>query len=376
MNIILFDTESTRKQLKPFTLTRPVSELRLGLLSITEKWQAHFPTDQLSILSSLYLMEKHHYQHEEDNIFINGAVIPTKELIIEINGLQPNQGLTHSKTVLAFRSSSFMSMYEVKSTETPASINIIKRAWNLIQWNSEEITNDISLLGLTPSSINDKYTAVYGEDVYLGKNTNIRNASINTTKGPVYIGDNVEINEGAVIHGPVAIAKDSVISIGAKIRNNVSIGENCVIGGEVKDSILFNNTNKAHEGYMGNSVIGEWCNFGAGTNISNLKNNLSKVRVYDYQKHEYINSGEQKLGLLMGDYSMTAIGTNFMTGSTVGVSSNIIHKPEKYTASFSWSRTEKYNLSKVITKAIEFSRLKGKALSDAEILILEYICTT
>lgn len=376
MNIILFDTESARKQLKPFTLTRPVSELRLGLLSITDKWKTHFHDSKLSILSSLYLMEKHNFEQEEDNIFINGAMLPNEQIISEIRSLKPDEGLVHLGTVLAFRSASFMSMYEVKTTETNTPVHLIKRAWDLLRWNAQEIIEDILLLGLNRSIITDKHTAVYGEDVYLGENTNIRNASINTTKGPVYIGDNVEINEGAVIHGPVSIAKDSIISIGAKIRNNVSIGENCVVGGELKDSIIFNNSNKSHDGYMGNSVIGEWCNFGAGTNVSNLKNNLSSVRVWDYQKHEFIDSGEQKLGLFMGDYSMTAIGTNFMTGSTVGVSANVIGQPEKYIASFTWSKTQKYNLSKVLKKSNEFARLKGRKLTDAEILILEYICTS
>ena len=376
MNIILFDTESARKQLKPFTFTRPVCEMRLGLLSITEKWKAHFPDAQLSILSSLYLMEKHHFQQEDDNIFINGSLLPNEEIINEIKVLKTDEGLTHVDTVLAFRSVSFMSMYEVRSKEIDTPLRIIKRAWDLIRWNEEEIKNDIDLLKLTPSKVKDPHTVVYGEALYLGDNTNIRNASINTTKGPVVIGDNVEINEGAVIHGPVAIAKDSIISISAKIRNNVSIGENCVVGGEVKDSVIFNNSNKSHEGYLGNSVIGEWCNFGAGTNVSNLKNNLSTVRIWDYQKHEYIDSGEQKLGLLMGDYSMCAIGTNFMTGSTVGVSANVIEHPDKYIASFTWSKTEKYQLSRVLKKSNEFARLKGKTLSDAEILILEYICTS
>ncbi len=376
MNIILFDTESNRKQLKPFTLTRPVCELRLGLLSITDKWRAHFEGNQLSILSSLYLMEKHHFQQEDDNVFVNGALLPNKEVIAEINNLKSNEGLTYKGAVFAFRSGSFMSMYEVKSEETTAEIQLVKRAWDLIEWNGQEIINDISLLKLIPTKVNDPHTVVYGEDLYVGQNTTIRNASINTTKGPVYIGDNVEINEGAVIHGPVAIGKDSVVAINAKIRNNVSIGENCVVGGEVKDSIIFNNTNKAHEGYMGNSVIGEWCNFGAGTNISNLKTNLSMVRVWDYEKHEFISSGKQKLGLLMADYSMCAIGTNFMTGSTVGVSANVIEHPEKYIPSFTWSRTEIYQLSKVLKKVNEFARLKGKQLSDAELLILEYICTS
>jgi len=376
MNIILFDTESARKQLKPFTLTRPVSEMRLGLLSITDKWRTHFPDYQLSILSSLYLMEKHPLEQEDDNIFINGTMIPNQQIINEIKKLKPNEGLTHANIVLAFRSASFMNMYEVKATETETPVKLVRRAWDLVKWNAEEIINDISLLRLIPSSIKDRHTVVYGQEIYLGANTNIRNASINTTKGPVYIGDNVEINEGVVIHGPVAIAKDSIISIGAKIRNNVSIGENCVIGGEIKDSIIFNNTNKSHDGYMGNSIIGEWCNFGAGTNISNLKNNLSTIRMWDYQKLEFIDSGEQKLGLLMGDYSMTAIGTNFMTGSTVGVSSNIIEHPEKYTPSFTWSRSEKYHLSKALKKSTGFAKLKGKKLTDAEILILEYISTS
>ena len=376
MNIILFDTETARKQLKPFTLTRPVSELRLGLLSITDKWRSHFPDHQLSILSSLYLMEKHHFQQEEDNYFINGAMLPNFDIIEEIKTLQPNEGLSHLGTVLAFRSSSFMSMYEVKTKEIEQQHHVIKRAWDLIRWNEQEIINDILLLKLQKSTLDDPHSAVYGDQLFLGKDTNIRNTSINTTKGPVFIDDNVEINEGSVIHGPVCIGKDSIISIGAKIRNNVSIGENCVIGGEIKDSIVFNNTNKSHEGYMGNSVIGEWCNFGAGTNISNLKNNLSTVRIWDWEKHEFIDSGEQKLGLLMGDYSMTAVGTNFMTGSTVGVSSSIVEIPEKYIPSFTWAKNEKYHLSKVLKKSNEFARLKGKKLSDAEILILEYICTS
>lgn len=375
MNIILFDTETSRKRLKPFTLTRPVSELRTGVLTITEKWRRNLPNHTVSVLSSIYIMEKYELIQEEDNLFINGALLPNTEVLEEILRLNIGEGLVNGDNVIAFRSSTFMSMYEVKTSEINSEFDLVERAWDLISFNTEQIEKDIKLLNLSQSAYSENNTVTYGDRLYVGQDCEIRNAVLNTSKGPIIIEDNVEINEFAVIHGPAVIKKGSIISIGAKIRNNVSIGEDCVVGGEVKDSIVFNNSNKSHEGYLGNSVIGEWCNFGAGTNVSNLKNTLSNVKAWDFEKHEFFDSGQQKLGLIMGDFSMTAIGTNFMTGSTVGVSANIVQQPEKYTPSFSWSAEEKYNFDKVVRKSQEFARLKGKTLSDAEILILEYICT-
>ena len=375
MNIILFDSEDLRKQLKPFTLTRPISELRTGVLTITEKWRCFFPDSSVSVQSSIYIMEKYQLVHDNDNVFINGSILPNNQLVDEISSVKMGEGLIQNGEIVAFRSSSFMSMYEVKIKATKAEFKKIDRAWDLVKYNAQEIVNDIKLLGLKSTSYTDNNTSTYGSEIYIGKNCVIRNAVLNASKGAIVIEDDVEVSEFAVIHGPVVIKKRSVISIGAKIRNNVSIGENCVVGGEVKDSVIFNNSNKAHEGYLGNSVVGEWCNFGAGTNVSNLKNTLSNVRVWDFSRHEFIDSGQQKLGLIMGDYSMTAVGTNFMTGSTVGVSANIVEVPKKYTPSFTWSSQEKYNFDKVVKKSQEFARLKGGELSDAEILILEYICT-
>ena len=375
MNIILFDSEDLRKQLKPFTLTRPISELRTGVLTITEKWKCFFPDSSVSVQSSIYIMEKYQLVHDDDNVFINGAILPNAQLVDEISTIDQREGLVQDGEIIAFRSSSFMSMYEVKTKVIKSPFVRVNRPWDLVKHNSQEIIHDVKLLGLKSTGYTANNTNVYGNEIYVGQNCVIRNAVLNASMGPIVIEDNVQVNEFAVIHGPVVIKKGSVISIGARIRNNVSIGENCVVGGEVKDSIILNNSNKAHEGYLGNSVVGEWCNFGAGTNVSNLKNTLSSVRVWDFARHEFIDSGQQKLGLIMGDYSMTAVGTNFMTGSTVGVSANIVEAPKKYTPSFTWSSQEKYNFDKVVKKSQEFARLKGRELSDAEILILEYICT-
>ena len=375
MNIILFDTEVSRKKLKPFTLTRPVGELRSGVLTIREKWEKYLPEHKVSILSSLYIMEKYEFILEEDNLFIDATLLPNKLFLDEILRLGLSQGLVSVDRVVAFRSHSFMSMYEVKTTNVTSEYDSIDRPWDLISYNAKQLELDISVLKLEKRKYEGDSVTCYGDRIYVAENCKIRNAVLNAEKGPIVIEQGVEINEFSVIHGPVVIKKDTVVSIGSKIRNNVSVGINCVVGGEVKDSIIFDNSNKAHEGYLGNSVIGEWCNFGAGTNVSNLKNTLSSVRIWDFTKHEFVDSMQQKLGLVMGDYSMTAIGTNFMTGSTVGVSANIVQKPEKYTPSFSWSSDEKYHFDKVVKKSQEFARLKGKVLSDADILILEYICT-
>jgi len=345
MNLILFDDPVVRMRLLPLTYTRPVSEMRVGILKIREKWEG-VSTLSTSILTEPYLTTKFPLIREEKNILVNGAVCPDPPMWESIKTLGQGEGLFWYEVLVAANIGddefSYPFSYEnLKKKEYKGEVTYIDRTWHIFLENGDEIRKDYELItkGRKTQAIDDPHSIIYNpENIFLEEGVKIRAAILNAENGPIYIGKNVEIQEGAIIQGPAAFAENSGVTMGAKIRDNTTVGPFSKVGGEVKNSVIFGFSNKQHEGFLGNSVVGEWCNIGADANISNLKNNYASVRVWDYETEKFIDSGLQFNGTILGDHSKMGINTMMNTGTIVGVGSNIYGSgfPRNFIPSFSW----------------------------------------
>lgn len=364
MNVVLFDGPE-RFDLLPLTLTRPVGAIRIGAITIGEKWAAELKAN-VSYMSEAYLGEKFPLHLEKDNVVLNASVLPDKSLVEAIAKLGMGERLISNKTVLASRLSdeeiSSGNWADLTDISFDGEISQLKYPWDVFAMNRDEIKKDIVRLGLKKdTSILDKceHNRLIGDDLYLGEGVEANAATINTSTGPVYIGNNVKILEGALIRGPFVACEGAVIKMGAKIYGDTTIGPNCKVGGEVQNVVFQANSNKGHDGYLGNSVIGEWCNLGADTNSSNLKNNYGEVKAYNFPKNDLIPTGKQFCGVIMGDHSKTGINTMLNTGTVVGMCANIFGGgfPPKYIPSYSWggfANADVYDIQKAkeVAKAV------------------------
>ncbi|MFQ3213346.1 MAG: UDP-N-acetylglucosamine diphosphorylase/glucosamine-1-phosphate N-acetyltransferase [Marivirga sp.] len=343
MNYLLIEQADFQQQLKPFTFTRPIAEIRVGIMTIKEKW-AHLLKEELSYITSAYLSEKYPKKVAEHNMLINSAVCPTEELVASI---QMGAALKKDGILISFSATAeeidFFSPSEklAQAAEYDGDLTIISEKWHIFQHNAAEIKSDFLLLtkGRISEKIEDTATIVYGkENIFIEKGASIRAAIINAENGPVYIGKNAQVHEGAIIKGPFALCEGSHVNMGAKIKGDSTIGPFSKVGGEVSNTVFFGYSNKGHDGFIGNSVIGEWCNLGADTNTSNLKNNYANVKVWDYKEEQFNDTGLQFCGLMMGDHSKCGINTMFNTGTVVGVSANIFGGgfPRNFIPSFAW----------------------------------------
>ena len=341
MNYILFDGPF-RQALLPFTYTRPVAELRVGGLTIKQKWERSLK-DTVLVHTQDYLTRLFPLDKAQDNIWINAGVLPSKVLIEVLKALEIDQALYHGDVLVAYRSANYKEDSQDQLTSIMFSggdLNFIQNTWDIFAHNPREIANDISLLkNDAPSeALPDSVQAIAPEHIYVAKGAQMTFCTMNASEGPIYIGKNVTIMEGAMLRGPLFIAEGAVVKMGAKLYGGTTIGTYCKVGGEISNSMLMGYSNKGHDGYLGNSVIGFWCNLGANTNTSNLKNNYDPVRLWDYKTGLFAQTGLEFCGLMMGDHSKSAIGTMFNTGSVVGVSANIFGSgfPRNFIPSFSW----------------------------------------
>ncbi|MBW3470408.1 GlmU family protein [Arthrospiribacter ruber] len=343
-NIILFDDPTIRGSLLPFTFTRPVAEIRVGILKISEKWEKSTGR-HVSFSTQGYLSEKFPCSFEK-SFWVNGALCPNETVLNEILSLKEGEVLAQNNTVLAYISNGENAFNPEKvkqllKVESKAQSTLILKSWNIFEYNGSEIKNDYLLLtdGRTSIGIQDPHTVIYGEgNIFVEEGARVKAAVLNAENGPIYIGKNTEIQEGALIKGPFALCEGSTVNMGAKLRGDTTVGPYSKVGGEISNSVIFGYSNKGHEGFMGNSVIGEWCNLGADTNTSNLKNNYAAVKLWDYTKGGFANTGLQFCGLMMGDHAKCGINTMFNTGTVVGVGANVFGDgyPRNFIPSFSW----------------------------------------
>jgi len=385
MNIILFDAEQ-REHLLPITYTRPVASIRVGILTIKEKWEKFLNT-KASFLTIDYLQEKFPIQIEKNNILINGGLFPDSFIIEEINQLKEKEALTKDNQILAIRLDEkniidFLSgnLEDYTNKECDLEVELLNRTWEIFSKNGEQIAEDYDLITKDRKSqtISNTVQIIGDYPVFLEEGAQIECAIINTKEGPVYIGKDAEIMEAAVIRGPFALCEHSTVKMAAKIYGDTTTGPHCKVGGELNNVVFQAYSNKAHDGFLGNAVIGEWCNLGADTNNSNLKNNYVEVAIWDYPKGGFVKTGLQFCGLIMGDHSKCGINTMFNTGTVVGVSANIFGSgfPRNFIPSFSWggaSGFKEYKTNKAYEVAEKVFARRNLVFDEVEKKILDSI---
>jgi UDP-N-acetylglucosamine diphosphorylase/glucosamine-1-phosphate N-acetyltransferase len=381
MNYILFDG-AVRDALLPLTYTRPVADLRIGILTIREKWEQYlgFTT---TTLTEEYLEEKYPMVEMEQNIMINASFLPSELLVDAISELTENQAIFKDDQIVAFYTTQeheevILDTY--KHIEFNSDLIQIKNTWDLFSLNEKAIKDDFALIteGRKSQPIPEGVQCLNKKNIFIEEGAEILFSTLNASSGPIYIGKNALVMEGSLIRGPFSLGEDSIIKMGAKIYGGTTIGPYCKVGGEINNSLLFGYSNKGHDGFLGNSVLGEWCNIGADSNNSNLKNNYSEVRLWSYETENFAKTGLQFCGLIMGDHSKCAINTMFNTGTVIGVSSNIYGSnfPRNFVPSFSWGGAAGFSTYQ-INKAKETANLVLKRrdidFDEKEQRILEHI---
>ena len=360
MNVILFD--SNRSNFYPLSYTRPISDFRIGILTIKEKWMHYY--QNISTKTEDYLVNKYPIRKQKENLWIDASVLPSKELKTELDSLRNGEVLESNGKIIAFKNLNY-SFKNLNRINTTILIYSIENIWDIFSDNGREIEADFKLLTKARKSqkVSDTNTVI-GKHIFIEKGAKISCSILNAENGPIYIGKNTEIMEGAIIRGPFAMGEKAVLKMGAKIYGPTTLGPHCKVGGEVNNSVFFGYSSKAHDGFLGNSVIGDWCNLGADTNNSNLKNNYAEVKLWNYEMERFKKTGLQFCGLIMGDHSKCGINTMFNTGTVIGVSANIFGSgfPRNFIPSFSWggaSGFQVYKLPKVFEVASKvFERRK------------------
>lgn len=344
LNLVLFD-DINRNELLPLTFTKPVSELRIGIDTLREKWE-HWLGSSCSFLTAEYLSGKFQLILKDDNLFINAAVIPDDCLRDAVLSLKQGELIRKNEVVIAYRSSSpapenFDNFFH--TSEYKNEVLIIRNTWDLFSLNDRVLRDDFRRITFNRKSqkLSSTNQVLGGPEIFLEEGVRCECAVINAETGPVYLGKDAEVMEGALIRGPFALCEQSTLKMGAKIYGATTIGPFCKVGGEVNNCIFSAYSNKAHDGFLGNTVIGEWCNLGADSNNSNLKNTYAKVKLWSYTQERFVDTGLKFCGLIMGDHTKCSINTMFNTGTVVGVSANIFGAgfPRNFIPSFSWGGT-------------------------------------
>lgn len=381
MNIILFDDEY-RDDLLPLVFTRPVGHLTIGADTISDKW-ADMLGGQVSFITQDYLSDKFETIIKSDNYLINGSVIPDEQLCKLIQDLEVNEALLQGDDMIAARmgEEQFDKLLSDQDIDPLDGLDIsdqeiirIRHTWDLVKYNPQVIRQDFDrkTKGRTGETI-PAGTHVIGnvKDIFIEDGAEVYASCLNTTDGPIYIAKDTLIMEGSLLKGPLTIGEGSMVKMGAKIYGGTSIGQKCKAGGEIGKSLIYNYSNKGHEGYLGNSVIGEWCNLGADTNVSNLKNNYDEVKLWNYGEESFVKTGEQFLGTIMGDHSKCGISTMFNTGTVVGVCANIFgagYQPNLI-ASFSWGgkgSMKTYQINKAFETMTAVLERRAEQLTDTD----------
>ena len=387
MNLILSDDIENRMDLLPLTFTRPAGDLRVGILTIQDKWQK-ISGSQTSLLGDPYLRFKYTPIIEDDNYVVDSRLLPTPELLAEVSSLQKGEGITADDYLIAARldaDDSILFYNDRKSlklnTKSHAQISRINNTWDIFTLNEQEIERDFKMItaGRKSAELSETNRCLQCERIFVEEGAKAEFSIINPAGGYVYLGKDSEVMENAVIHGSLALCEHSCIKIGAKIYGATTMGPHTKCGGEVNNSVIWGYSNKGHDGFLGNSVLGQWCNLGADTNNSNLKNNYAEVKLWSYAKHRFVKTGLQFCGLIMGDHSKSSINTMFNTGTVIGVSCNIFGTgfPRNYVPSFSWggadSGYEQYPLKNALTTAQIMMARRDIALDDVETAILTHV---
>lgn len=380
MNYILFDGPH-RNALLPFTFTRPVADIRVGILTIREKWEKMLGSTTTSITED-YLSEKWPMVEMESNVMINASFLPNDILVAMIKNLEVNQAIFQEEEVVAFfaKEGEEVDFDSFEVLEFSNDCIKIENTWDIFQKNDVALREDFELLTEDrysqpiPKSVN----VLSPENIFIEEGAKLDFVTLNASTGPIYIGKNAEIMEGSVIRGPFALCESGRVKLASKVYGATTVGPHSVIGGEVNNSVLFGYSNKGHDGFLGNAVLGEWCNIGADSNNSNLKNNYEEVKLWSYETENFAKTGLQFCGLMMGDHSKCGINTMFNTGTVVGVSTNIFGAgfPRNFVPSFSWGGASGFS-TYLTNKAFETAKIvmarRNVEFSEEDAKILEHV---
>jgi UDP-N-acetylglucosamine diphosphorylase/glucosamine-1-phosphate N-acetyltransferase len=378
MTIIFFDDQS-RESLLPLTFTRPVADLRIGILKISEKWLQYFKHD-FGYLTADYLQGKFPKAESSELLYINGSFCPNSELVEAIEKLHNEEVLVFEDILIAAKSVKAINhsndLSELKKIKFEQDYLKITFPEDIFKKNDKALRADFVLLtkGKTSAKLSSTNTII-GEDIFVEEGVQAECCTFNTLNGPIYLGKNSQVWEGTNVRGALALCNNSQIKLGSKIYGATTIGPNCRVGGEINNAVIWGNSSKGHEGYLGNAVLGEWCNIGADSNNSNLKNNYTEVKLWDYTTERFRKTGLQFCGLIMADHVKCGINTMFNTGTVIGVSANIFGAgyPRNFIADFAWGGAhgfEVYGLSKMLETVKKVFERRDKVLDEIEINIL------
>ena len=381
MNYILFDSD-VRDTLLPFTYTKPVADIRIGILTIREKWEKHLGLTTTTITAD-YLEEKYPMVEMEENILINASFCPTESLVEKVKTLSINEAIFKGEDVLAFHTTQSQEEVDFDTytqIEFDEELIQVKNTSDIFTHNGKAIQQDFDLITeeRTSETIPAGIQVINPGNIFIEEGAQILFSTLNASEGPIYIGKDALIMENSSIRGPFAMCENAVVKMGTKIYKDTTIGPFSKVGGEISNSVIFGYSSKGHDGYLGNSVIGEWCNLGAGTNNSNLKNNYSEVKLWNYETERFAKTGLQFCGLMMGDHSKCAISTMFNTGTVVGVSANLFGSgfPRNFTPSFSWGGAagyETFQMNKVSEVVTAVMKRKNLVFDVVDQKILDHV---
>ncbi len=393
-NLILFD-DSTRQHLLPLVFTKPIAELRIGITTIRQKWEHYFGTNS-STLTSDYLEPVFPIHLAQNNLLINASVLPNDKLVQQIIELPGNHAIVDGEVLIALHvTEKYLPMLhtargelrpmlaDYRQVSLSCSYTKLHKVSDLFTLNDLVLRSDFATLthnrqGVKPSSTN---TCINESAIFIEEGAKVEGAILNASTGPIYIGRDAEIMEGAMVRGPLAMCANSVLKMGTKVYGASTLGPYVKVGGELNNVVVMGYSNKAHDGFLGNAVIGEWCNLGADTNNSNLKNNYGDVRIFNYGSQQMESTGLQFCGLIMGDHAKTGINTMLNTGTIIGVAANVFGAgfPPKHIASFSWGGADTgfttHQLDKAIATAEKMYARRNKKMSEAEKQVLKYVYT-
>lgn len=376
MHIHFVESVGAWHKMLPLSYTRPVADMRVGILKISEKWKNYLKANFISHSTEDYLQSHFSVDESDASIRINSNVLPSSNLVAAIDNLKADQALWSNETFLASKGNVDWS----EKVEFKKSFSTIDYPWDIFRLNKQEIEADFDLItkGRTSQPITDPYTRTYGDRIFLEEGAETKAAILNSENGAIYLGKNSRVNEGAIIKGAFALGEESQISMGAKLRGDSTVGPFCKVGGEVSNSVFHGYSSKGHDGFVGNSVIGEWCNLGADTNTSNMKNNYTNVKMWDFGENRFKDTGLQFCGLIMADHSKCGINTMFNTGTMVGVSANIFGTefPRTLIPSFAWGGAggfTTYQTKKAFETADLVMQRRNKSLTEADREILTHI---
>ena len=381
MNYILFDGPA-RNALLPFTFTRPVADILIGIMTIRQKWEMYLGSTTTT-LTEEYLSEKYPMVELEENVMINASFLPNPVLAEMVSNLEPNQVIFKGEEVVAFYTDENQEEVDFDSYEIiefNEDCLTVMNTWDIFSKNDAAIREDFDFLTADRKSkpIPKSVNVLGHENIFIEEGAKLEFVTLNALLGPIYIGKDAEIMEGSVIRGPFALCEGAVVKMAAKVYGATTVGPHSRIGGEVNNSVISAYSNKGHDGFLGNSVLGEWCNIGADSNNSNLKNNYEEVKLWSYETESFAKTGLQFCGLMMGDHSKCGINTMFNTGTVIGVSANIFGSgfPRNFVPSFSWGGASGFT-TYITKKAFETARLvmgrRNVDFDEKEAAILEHV---